>query len=283
MVYKGDSVIFHMNTLTYICNNTTIRQLMQAGIVPEWMYEDCDVHGMDTAEDFLCEWDWEWDWDLGKGYSNERLDILAKARDVVRKGIEVFESTPELQKIERERLDKIRKKKELKEAFRRKFCPPFYAGEIDRIVDHVVEHDEEPFFSIFYCWFVRHRHCDHNRTRFVMAGVYDGITRTPKEIEEMVKTGELQEKFGIETEFTARQIQRLIKTPCDIKGKLDYIIPAIKTKLELYRQNNQASDTESPAVSIISEHSPLWAEIQEREPFDFKPELMSRALSYFLK
>lgn len=282
MVYKGNSLAFHMTVLPYICYNTTIRQLMQVGIVPAWMYEDCDVHGMDTAEDFLCEWDWDWSWDLGKYYTQKQLEVLAKARDIVRKGIEEFNSTPALQKMERERLDKIKRKEELREVFRRKFCPPFYVGEIGRIVDYVVEHDEEPFFTIFYCWFVRYRHTDRSKTRFVMAGIYDGIIRTPKEIEDMAKTGELKEKFGIETEFTSRQLQRLAKTACDIKGKLDYILPAIKEKLDQYRQNNPASAPFTAVSTLLSPQSPLWAEIQEREPFGFKPDLLSRALSYFL-
>lgn len=72
-----------MKPLPYICHRTIIYQLMQAGIVPDWMFRDCDTHGMDTVEDFLCEWDWYWNWDLGKGYSNKRLDILARARQVV--------------------------------------------------------------------------------------------------------------------------------------------------------------------------------------------------------
>ncbi len=76
-----------MAELPYICHRTTIYQLMQAGIVPDWMYRDCDIHGMDTAEDFICEWDWDWNWDLGKGYNNKQLDILAKARKIVKEGI----------------------------------------------------------------------------------------------------------------------------------------------------------------------------------------------------
>lgn len=256
---------------------------MQAGIVPEWMYRDCDIHGMDTAEDFLCEWDWDWSWDLGYGYTDSQLAILKEARETVRLGIEEFERNPELQKIEQDRVDRIKKKKELSETLKKKLCPPFYVAEIPDIVKYVLQHDEEPLFSIFYCWFVRYRHSDRNKVRFIMAGIFDGISRTPKEMAEMTKTGELKEKFGIETEFTLKQLQRLAKTPYEIKGKFDYLIPAIMSKLEQYRQNNQVSETESPVASIISEHSPLWTEIKERESFGFQPQLTSRALTYFLK
>lgn len=256
---------------------------MQAGIVPDWMYEDCDVHGMDTAEDFLCEWDWEWDWDLGKGYSKKRLDILAKSRQIVKDGIEEFERNPEFQKIEKDRVDKIKKKEELSETFKKKFCPPFYVAEISKIVNYVLEHNEEPVFSIFYCWFVRYRHSDRNKVRFVMAGIYDGIARTPKEIEEMTLSGDLKEKFGIETEFTLKQLQRFAKTPYEIKGKLNYLVPDIKSKLKQYCQDKQKSDVADQAFSVPSESSPLWQEIMEKELFRFKPDLMSRSLSYFLK
>lgn len=272
-----------MTALPYICEQTTIRQLMQAGTVPDWMYEDCDVHGMRTAEDFLCEWDWDWNWDLGKGYSQKRLDILAKARQTVREGIEDFKRSPELQKIEQDRVDRIKKKKELSETLKKKFCPPFYVAEIPNIVNYVLTHDEDPVFSIFYCWFVRHRHCDRNKARFVMAGILDGTSRTPKEIVEMTRSGQLREKFGIETEFTLRQLQRLAKTPYEIKGKLDYLIPAIKSKLEQYYQSNQESDTAGEAISVPSESSPFWQEIMAKEAFRFKPSLISRALGYFLK
>lgn len=257
---------------------------MQAGIVPDWMYEDCDRHGMDTAEDFLCEWDWDWNWDLGKGYSKKRLDILAKARQIVKDGIEEFDRNPEFQKMEKDRVDKIKKKKELQEILQKKFCPPFYVAEIPNIVNFVVEHDEEPVFSIFYCWFVRHRHSDRNKIRFVMAGIYDGIERTPKEIAEMIQSGEIKEKFGIETEFNLRQLQRLAKTPYEIKGKLDYLIPAIKVKLQEYL--NKYSDTSltlNSSLLILSDSHPVWQEIMDRENVRFNPMLLSRALAYFLK
>lgn len=256
---------------------------MQAGIVPDWMYKDCDIHGMDTAEDFLCEWDWDWNWDLGKGYSKKRLDILANARKIVKEGIEEFHRNPEFQKMEKERVDKIKKKEELQEIFQKKFCPPFYIAEIPNIVNYVWENDEEPIFSIFYCWFVRHRHSDRNKIRFMMAGIYDGIERTPNEIVEMTQSGELKEKFGIETEFNLRQLQRLAKTPYEIKGKLDYLIPSLRTKLQEYL--NLLSDSDLTLHSSLlhpSPDHPVWQEMVDREPFRLDSTLLSRALSYFL-
>lgn len=99
----------------------------------------------------------------------------------------------------------------------------------------------------------------------------------------MTLSGELKEKFGIETEFTLKQLQRFAKAPYEIKGKFDYVIPAIMSKLERHRQNNQVSDTAEQVNSVPSEFSPIWQEIMERESLRFNSSLISRALSYFLK
>lgn len=109
-----------------------------------------------------------------------------------------------------------------------------------------------------------------------MAGIYDGIVRTPKEILEMTQSGELKEKFGIETEFNLRQLQRLAKTPYEIKGKLDYVIPAIRTRL----QEDLDSEDIMPALADAT-HS-IWQEIMVRENISIDSARLSRALQYFL-
>lgn len=63
--------------------STSIETLHKAGIVPEWMARDCELHGMYEAENILCEWDWEDGWDLGDGYDKEQLEVLAKVRDIL--------------------------------------------------------------------------------------------------------------------------------------------------------------------------------------------------------
>ena len=63
--------------------DTPIEDLRKAGIVPDWMAEDCDLHGMYEAENILCEWDWEDGWDLGDGYDKDQLEILAKVRTLI--------------------------------------------------------------------------------------------------------------------------------------------------------------------------------------------------------
>lgn len=46
--------------------STPIEDLRKAGIVPDWMAEECEEHGMYEAENILCEWDWEGGWDYIK-------------------------------------------------------------------------------------------------------------------------------------------------------------------------------------------------------------------------
>lgn len=109
-----------------------------------------------------------------------------------------------------------------------------------------------------------------------MAGIYDGKSRTPKEIVEMIQRDELKEKFDIETDFNLRQLQRLAKTPYEIKGKLDYIIPTIRIKL----QEHLNSEDLSPALSDANHY--IWKEISTRENVRFDITLLSQAIKYFL-
>lgn len=63
--------------------STPIEDLRKAGIVPDWMAEECDMHGMYEAENILCEWDWEYGWDLGDGYDKEQRELLANIRNLI--------------------------------------------------------------------------------------------------------------------------------------------------------------------------------------------------------
>ncbi len=67
--------------------STPIEDLCKAGIVPDWMAEECDLHGMYEAENILCEWDWEDGWDLGDGYNKEQREILENVRAIIRDAI----------------------------------------------------------------------------------------------------------------------------------------------------------------------------------------------------
>ncbi len=63
--------------------STPIEDLRKAGIVPDWMAEECEMHGMYEAENILNEYDWEDGWDLGDGYDKEQREILANIRNLI--------------------------------------------------------------------------------------------------------------------------------------------------------------------------------------------------------
>ncbi len=67
--------------------STPIENLRKAGIVPDWMAEECEEHGMYEAENILNEYDWEDGWDLGDGYNKQQLAILAKVREIISNAI----------------------------------------------------------------------------------------------------------------------------------------------------------------------------------------------------
>ncbi len=63
--------------------STPIEDLRKAGIVPDWMAEECEMHGMYEAENILNEYDWEDGWDLGDCYDKEQREILANIRKLI--------------------------------------------------------------------------------------------------------------------------------------------------------------------------------------------------------
>lgn len=93
-----------------IREDTSIEALRDAGILPEFIYRDCEGHGMYEAENVLNEWDWEWDWDLGDGYNKDQLEILKQVRKTISDGIKAFHADPiEVQRYRDERERKRRK------------------------------------------------------------------------------------------------------------------------------------------------------------------------------
>lgn len=67
--------------------DTPIHDLYKAGLIPEWIYRDCDNHGMYEAENILCEWDWEDGWDLGDGYNEQQLQTLEEIRKTIHQAL----------------------------------------------------------------------------------------------------------------------------------------------------------------------------------------------------
>lgn len=66
-----------------ILPETSIEELLENKILPEWMAKDCLDHGMECAENILNEYDWDWDWDLGDGYDEEQKMVLRKVRKAI--------------------------------------------------------------------------------------------------------------------------------------------------------------------------------------------------------
>lgn len=67
--------------------STPIEDLRKTGIVPDWIAEECERHGMYEAENILNEHDWEDGWDLGDGYDKEQREILASIRKLISNAI----------------------------------------------------------------------------------------------------------------------------------------------------------------------------------------------------
>ena len=67
----------------YLKSRTSLEELLKAGIIPLWLYNDAEPHGMSEAENLLCEFDWEWGWDLGDSMTKPQLAILASIRSVI--------------------------------------------------------------------------------------------------------------------------------------------------------------------------------------------------------
>ena len=260
--------------LKYICYETPIYDLMQAGIVPEWMYFECDLHGMYTAEDFLCEWDWEWGWDLGHGYTKAQMKILKKARKTVSDGINEYLHNPELLQLEQDRLAEDRRKKQIREDLATKLRPPFYTYEIPAIAKYTIDNNEEPYFNIFYTWLTRYKHGTRALVQMTMAGIFDGKPHSPQEIMEMSKDGSLEKEYAVTHTRSLPTLRKYTKEPCEIKGKLSYLLPSLRHKLEQYLQP-YTDKTLSPT-------HPVWQAIMTQESTTFDPSLMSRAIRYFL-
>ena len=82
--------------IEYIRPSDSLDKLVKAGILPQWIAMDAELHGMSEAENILCEYDWDWNWDLGDGYTDEQLMILKDVRKRIELGISNYESNSEL-------------------------------------------------------------------------------------------------------------------------------------------------------------------------------------------
>lgn len=223
-----------------IREDTSIEKLRDAGILPEFIYRDCEEHGMYEAENVLNEWDWEWDWDLGDGYNSEQLDILEKVRKTISDGIKAFHSNPiEVQRYKDER-ERKRKRENMVERYRKKFYGIVFQNWIEWLVDYELRHNELPYF-FFMCtkfvWWTNKLTIRH-KARLLLAGI--GV-ENPMSIEEVCKRV---------PELNKRQVKNLSKHPFPLKGKFADFVTKLHTQL--------------PKRPLIAEDD-FWNELIERQ------------------
>ena len=133
-----------------ITEETSIWELVKAGVMPEWMARECDIHGMDRAEYVLNEydWEWEWDWDLGMYYNEEQTGILKQVRKTIREGIEAFRSNPELVRQHKERKALEKRRYKLIEQYRKDLLGYVEPEDVRWIADYAINHDTLPYLYI---------------------------------------------------------------------------------------------------------------------------------------
>lgn len=159
-----------------IREDTSIWDLVKAGIMPEWMAQECDDHAMTQAEYVLCEFDWEYGWDLGKYYTKEQSETLERVRAAIREGIEAFRSNPELVREYEEQKALKERKERLRGRYKKELYGYIRPEDIDWIVDYIIQHDTLP-----YLYFLAHkiiygfdRLSDRQKARLMQIGVPSG-------------------------------------------------------------------------------------------------------------
>lgn len=240
-----------------IREDTSIEELRDAGILPDFIYRDCEEHGMYEAENVLNEWDWEWDWDLGQGYNDEQLEILMQVRKTISDGIKAFHNNPaEVQRYKDEReCEKLREK--LNREYKQKFQGNVYQHQMPWLVDYELVHNELPLFFLMCSKLVWWKHKLSNRlvARLWMAGINVDKPITPQEVCELMP------------ELNLRQIKNIAKKPWPLAGKFREHIEQIHTQIP-----------ERP----LPENDPFWAEINKAQNLDDIPAIqLMRMIAYF--
>ncbi len=217
-----------------ITEDTSIWELVKTGVMPEWMAQECDLHGMDRAEYVLNEYDWEWDWDLGMYYNEEQTKILKQVRKTIREGIEAFRSNPELVREYEERKTLEKRRYKLIEQYRKELQGYVEPEDARWIADYVINHDSLPYMYILTNKLIHGFDglTDRQRARLLQIGLPSG---------EPVDAEEVRKQFPDLPKSIFSWKQR--KIPCEPVGKLKQYIEAV------------SFDTP------VREDSPIWQEI----------------------
>lgn len=250
-----------MNTkdsIIQIRPDTSIRSLCSMGIVPDWMYRDCDIHGMDEAENILCEWDWDWNWDLGDGYNKQQLEILANVRKIISEGINAFENDPEAQRQYREEKKKDRFIYERTSEYNRTFYKIADKKQIRWMLEYEYDNGHLPCFFIVVCRLLWHTedHTDRLKAALLATGIGVDNPLPNEEIVAKIPT------------VSAKQIAYMLKKPYSLGPKFQKYIDNLRLELP-----------ERP----LPESDPFWQQLIERQRLaGIAPIHLMRIVAYFL-
>lgn len=229
-----------LNSLKYISPSTPIEELVEAGIVPEWMWRDIEPHGMSEAENILNEYDWEWGWDIGDGYNKKQLEVLADVRNTISEGIKAYESNLELKKIEKDKRDAQR----LKEQKLRDYCEKYrgyvFQNWIPWLVEYEYKYGELPCLFLLcmkYIWY-NNSLTDRQKAKLALAGI---------DRDEPMTIEEAMEAFP---QFSKASLKRMSKQPWNPRGRDAEYITQLHTQLP-----------DRP----LTESAPFWQELMERQ------------------
>lgn len=105
----------------------SLEKLVAAGILPQWIADDAEPHGMDKAEYILNEFDWEWGWDLGDGYNDEQWEVLNEVRRKIQEGIKEYYAHPDLVEADREMERRKKECAKRREELKKTYCSSYVA------------------------------------------------------------------------------------------------------------------------------------------------------------
>lgn len=238
------------NTIMKIAPDTYIPDLVKAGVVPLWMWEDIEPHGMSEAENILCEWDWEYGWDIGDGYDSFQISELARVRKIISDGIWAFEADPRVIQDRKEKREIAERKEKLFKKYRTLLYGYFEHDDIRKIINFEIKFGRPPYISLLTKYLFSDKRTDRQKIRLLQAGVLTGTKYTPKQVFEMNQSGEYPIDLYISEKFNLRRIQRWKSKSFNTSGQLGEYISAIA---KMHPEPFDQTDLENVISKMIEE------------------------------
>lgn len=226
-----------------IREDTPIEELVEAGIVPEWMWRDIRPHGIDEAGHILNEWDWEYGWDIGDGYSKQEREELERVRKIIREGIEAFRSNPEAIRQHKEERERKKRHDNLIREFKAKYSSNCDWNNIPWLVEFYETYGELPYIYLLVTKFVWRKESltSRHRARLLLAGVN---VPWPLSVDEVCT---------LVPEFTQKQVARWSKHTATLYGNYKDFVSNLHTQLP-----------DRP----LPEDDSFWLELSDRQNLD---------------